>query len=175
VTDDPAYSARRTQGGSGLRVVVSLAEQRLRLFKGAEVVADYPVSTALNGAGEREGSGRTPRGRHTICEKIGDEAPRGTVFVGRRPSGDVCTPSAYAAAPKRDWILTRILWLDGLQPGFNRGGDVDSRSRYIYIHGTPDEEPMGVARSHGCVRMRNEDVVALFGIVEVGTEVEIIE
>lgn len=157
------------------RVVVSLSQQRLRLFQEDALVAEYPVSTALGGAGEREGSYRTPRGLHAICEKIGEDAPRGAVFVGRRPTGEVCTNLVYAAAPGRDWMLTRILWLEGLQPGFNRGGDVDSRSRYIYIHGTPDEEPIGVPRSHGCVRMRNDDVIDLFARVEVGTEVEIVE
>jgi len=162
-------------GGVRRRVVVSLAEQCLRIFDADVLVAQYPVSTSAKGAGELEGSLQTPRGRHAICEKIGEDAPRGAVFVGRRATGELCTAAAWAAAPGRDWILTRILWLEGLEPGVNRGGDVDSRGRYIYIHGTSDQEPIGVALSHGCVRMRNDDVIALFGMVDVGTEVEVVE
>lgn len=163
-----------TTGGDGRRVVVNLSQQCLRVVEGGAVIAEYPVSTSARGAGEREGSEMTPRGCHVICEKIGEHAPRGAVFVGRCATGELCTSAARAAAPERDWILTRILWLDGVEAGVNRGGGVDSRSRYIYIHGTPDEEPMGVARSHGCVRMRNDDIVALFDMVGVGTEVEIV-
>ncbi|MBI5506757.1 MAG: L,D-transpeptidase [Deltaproteobacteria bacterium] len=175
MAEDRTQSARPATGDARRRVLVSLSEQRLRLLDGSELIAEYPVSTAANGAGELEGSHKTPRGRHAICEKIGEDAPRGAVFVGRRATGELCTAAAWAAAPERDWMLTRILWLDGLEEGVNRGGAVDSRRRYIYIHGTPDQEPMGVARSHGCVRMRNDDVLALFDLVAVGTEVEIVE
>lgn len=106
---------------------------------------------------------------------IGAGAPRGAVFVGRETTGEVCTPERFAAEPGRDWILTRILWLEGLEEGRNRGGDVDSRRRFIYIHGTPDEARLGEPASHGCIRMRNEDVAALFERVDVGTPVEIVE
>ena len=161
--------------GSSRRIRVSLASQTLELWEGDELLARYPVSTARRGAGEEQDSERTPRGRHQVRAKIGAEAPLGAVFVGRRPTGEICTPEVYAADPERDWILTRILWLSGLEPGRNRLGRVDSMRRFIYIHGTPDESSLGRPASHGCVRMRNEDVVELFDRVEPGTEVEICE
>lgn len=139
------------------------------------LIRRYPISTAANGAGERNGSGCTPRGRHVIRAKIGTGAPAFSVFRGRRPTGEIWSPELGAAQPGRDWILSRILWLSGLEPGRNRLGEFDSMRRYIYIHGTPDTEPMGVARSHGCIRMRNDDVVELFELVEAGTEVEVME
>lgn len=157
------------------RIEIDIAAQRLRLFDGERLISDYAVSTAANGPGERNGSGCTPRGRHRIRAKIGAEAALGTVFVGRRPTGEVHGPELAAQFPQRDWILTRILWLCGCEPGFNRFGDVDSQRRYIYIHGTPQSEPMGVPRSHGCVRMRNADVTELFDAVEIGTQVDIRE
>jgi len=110
-----------------------------------------------------------------VRAKIGGNAPAGAVFVGRRPTGEIWTPELHLAHPGRDWILSRILWLSGSESGRNRGGSVDSLRRYIYIHGTPDSEPMGVARSHGCIRMRNADVIALFDRVPVGTPVRIAE
>ena len=133
----------------------------------------YSVSTARNGAGEASGSFCTPRGRHIIRARIGAGAPIGAAFRGRRPTGEVWTPELAAANPGRDWILTRILWLSGTEPGFNRLGEVDSMRRYIYIHGTPDTEPMGVPLSIGCVRMRNRDVAELFELVPAGTAVDI--
>jgi hypothetical protein len=154
---------------------VRLAEQVLELLEDGEVRDTWPVSTAARGAGERDGSERTPRGRHRICERIGAGAPEGAVFVGREPTGERCTPERFAAEPERDWILTRILWLEGLEPGRNRGGDVDTRSRFIYIHGSPDEARIGRPASHGCIRMRNADVGELFERVEVGTPVEIVD
>lgn len=131
------------------------------------------MSTARNGAGEASGSFCTPRGRHIIRARIGAGAPIGAAFRGRRPTGEVWTPELAAANPGRDWILTRILWLSGTEPGFNRLGEVDSMRRYIYIHGTPDTEPMGVPLSIGCVRMRNRDVAELFELVPAGTKVDI--
>jgi hypothetical protein len=154
---------------------VRIAAQRLDLIEAGEVLASYPVSTAARGAGEREGSGRTPRGRHEVRARIGAGAPKGAVFEGRRPTGEICTPALAAADPERDWILTRILWLRGLELGRNRRGAVDSMRRYIYIHGTPDEAAIGRPASHGCIRMRNDDVVELFDLVEAGTLVEILE
>ena len=135
------------------------------------MLADYPVSTALNGPGEKKNSGCTPRGKHIVRAKIGDGQALGTVFIGRRPTGELWSPELAAEHPARDFILSRILWLSGCEPGVNRLGDVDSMQRYIYIHGTPDTEPMGVPRSHGCVRMRNTDVVELFDRVPAGTPV----
>lgn len=154
---------------------ISIADQALEVVDDGVVTHRYPVSTASNGAGERNGSYCTPRGRHVIRAKIGADQPPGAVFVRRRPTGEIHTPEFAAANPRRDWILTRILWLSGCERGFNRGGDVDTMRRYIYIHGTGDDQPMGVARSHGCVRMRNRELIELFELVPVGTAVEIIE
>jgi lipoprotein-anchoring transpeptidase ErfK/SrfK len=154
---------------------IDLGKQTLELRDGERTIAVFSVSTAKNGPGERNGSECTPRGRHRICEKIGHSLPEGAVLVSREPTGEICTPETYRSCPGRDWILTRILWLDGVEPGRNHGGDVDSRSRYIYIHGAPDDVPMGVPGSHGCVRMRNADVCALFDLVDEGTLVDIVE
>jgi len=155
------------------RVVVGLASQRLTLTAGTDVLRVYAISTARRGAGERSGSEQTPRGKHVIRAKIGDGAPAGTVFVGRRPTGEIWSPDLARQFPERDWILTRILWLSGMEPGRNRLGSVDSMRRFIYIHGTPDPEPVGVPASHGCIRMRNADVIDLFDRVAVGTHVSI--
>ncbi len=159
----------------GCRIRVRLAEQMLDLIEEGGDCESWPVSTAARGAGEREASEQTPRGHHVVCEKIGAGAPEGAVFVGRQTTGERCTPDRFNDEPQRDWILSRILWLDGREEGRNRGGDVDSKRRFIYIHGTPDEGSIGNAASRGCVRMRNEDVIALFERVEVGTPVEIVD
>lgn len=157
-----------------MHIRIDLATQRLQLFDdGGACVRDYPVSTALAGAGEREGSGCTPRGLHRVRAKIGAGAPYGAVFRGRRATGEVWTAALAARHPERDWILSRILWLCGCEPGRNRFGKVDTMRRYIYIHGTPDDQPMGEPRSHGCVRMRNRDVIELFDLVPVGVSVRI--
>lgn len=150
---------------------IDLASQTLTLVRAGEPVREYPVSTGLAGGGEAEGSGRTPRGWHVIRARIGRDRPRGTVFVGRRPTGEIYSPELARREPDRDWILTRILWLSGLEPGKNRLGGVDTMRRFIYIHGTPDDQPMGVAASHGCIRMRNDDVMDLFDRVPAGTRV----
>jgi lipoprotein-anchoring transpeptidase ErfK/SrfK len=134
----------------------------------------YEVSTGARGVGEQNGSFCTPRGLHVIRAKIGGGQPSGTVFVERRPTGELYGPDLAARFPGRDWILTRILWLSGCEPGFNRLGDVDTMRRFIYIHGTPDDVPLGVPGSKGCVRMRNVDIIALFDRVAVGTQVEIV-
>lgn len=133
----------------------------------------YPVSTALNGVGEKSGSYCTPRGRHRIRAKIGANQPVNTVFVARRPTGEIYTPELGTQYPGRDWILTRILWLSGCEVGFNRLGSCDSMRRYIYIHGTPDSEKLGQPGSKGCVRMCNTDLLELFDLVSVNTEVQI--
>jgi len=159
-----------------MKIEISIAKQTLILLDNAGTVrAKYHVSTAANGAGCEKNSGCTPLGEHIIRVKIGAGTPLNTVFAGRRPTGEICTPELMAQFPSRDWILTRILWLSGTEIGKNRLGNVDSMQRFIYIHGTPDSEPMGVPRSHGCVRMRNADVMALFDAVEVGTRVVIVE
>lgn len=146
-----------------------------QLFLTGNINRTYSISTALNGVGEKEGSGCTPRGSHIISDKIGAESPINSVFVGRVPTGEIYNPELAEQYPQRDWILSRILWLYGLEPDFNQGEGCDSHQRYIYIHGTPDSEPMGVAKSHGCIRMRNSDVIELFDLVDVGTQVEIVE
>lgn len=159
-----------------MRIRVDIGRQRLELFgKDGACIRRYAVSTGERGAGERSGSLCTPRGRHRIRARIGAGAPAGAVFSGRRPTGEVWTPAFAAAHPGRDWILSRILWLCGEEPGRNRGGEVDTMRRYIYLHGTGDDQPMGVARSHGCVRMRNRDIIELFELVPAGTVVEIVE
>ncbi len=150
---------------------VSIPEQRLDLIQNSEVVKSYPVSTAKNGPGERTGSGCTPRGWHSIRAKIGKDAPCDAVFVGRRWTGDIYDADLQAKHPERDWILTRILWLGGLEPGFNRHGEVDTTWRYIYIHGSPDHGVSGQPQSHGCVRMKSRDLLDLFDRVAAGTRV----
>ncbi|THF56521.1 L,D-transpeptidase [Pseudothauera rhizosphaerae] len=157
-----------------MRIEVSLARQELALFgEDGACIRRYPVSTAANGPGELQDSGCTPRGRHVVRARLGAGAPVGTVFRGRRPTGECWTPELAAVQPQRDWILSRILWLSGCEPGCNRLGGVDSMRRYIYIHGTGDDQPMGVPRSHGCIRMRNRDVIELFDLVPAGTAVDI--
>ena len=159
-----------------MQIEIAIAAQTLTLRDDAgAVIAQYSVSTALKGSGEEKNSYRTPRGRHIVRAKIGAGAPIGSVFKGRRATGEVWTPALGAQYPGRDFILTRILWLSGCEPGYNRLGNVDSMQRYIYIHGTPDSEPMGTPQSHGCVRMRNRDVVALFDAVPVGTPVILLD
>ena len=159
-----------------MRIDVSIAGQTLTLLDDAgAVIRQYRVSTAAKGAGEQMGSYQTPRGRHRIRARIGDGLPLGAVLRGRRPTGEICTPELMAVQPDRDWILTRILWLCGEEPGKNRGGNVDTMRRYVYIHGTPDSAEMGVPGSHGCIRMRNAEMVDLFDRVPVGTPVTIQE
>jgi L,D-transpeptidase YbiS len=158
-----------------MRIEIDLWAQTLRLLSGAKCLAHYPVSTAHNGPGELAGSNCTPRGRHIVRARIGAGAAIGTVFVGRRPTGEVYSSELAARFPDRDWILTRILWLSGCEPGRNRLGSVDTMRRYIYIHGSPDSVPMGIPGSIGCIRMRNADVVALFDRVPAGIPVSIAE
>ena len=156
-------------------VLVDLGAQALVLCEDGREIRRWAVSTSKHGAGERSGSFCTPRGRHVVRAKIGAEAPLGAVFRGRRPTGEIHTPELGRSEPGRDWILTRILWLSGLERGRNRLGDVDSMRRYIYIHGTPYEDEIGSPTSIGCVRMRNADVAELFSLIEAGTPVEIAE
>lgn len=158
-----------------LRIRVNIDRQSLQLFDGDALLREYAVSTGKLGAGEKNGSLKTPRGRHLIRARIGNGMPENTVFVRRRPTGESWTPQLHEQHPGRDWMLTRILWLSGCEPGFNRLGDVDTMRRYIYIHGSPDITAMGTPGSHGCIRMRNADVIDLFDRVPVYTPVEIVE
>ena len=154
-------------------MVISIPEQSIELRKQGDVIARYPVSTAKNGPGEEYGSECTPRGRHVIRAKIGTGCEPGTVFVGRRSTGEIYSAELAQTEPDRDWILTRILWLSGLEPGFNRLANVDTMRRYIYIHGTPYEDEIGMPVSHGCIRMRNTDLIGLFELLTPGTVVTI--
>lgn len=159
-----------------MKILIGIASQTLKLLdERGEAVKEYAISSSKNGVGEQAGSFRTPRGRHVIRAKIGGGMPVDTVFVKRRPTGETFSKELSAQFPDRDWILTRILWLSGTEPGFNRLGEVDTMRRYIYIHGTPDGTEMGKPDSHGCIRMRNDDLLDLFDRVEAGTEVEILE
>jgi lipoprotein-anchoring transpeptidase ErfK/SrfK len=154
---------------------IDLGTQALDLLDGDRLVARYAVSTGCNGPGEQRDSGCTPRGRHRIRLRIGDGCPANTVFVGRRPTGEIYSGTLADREPDRDWILTRILWLSGCEPGRNRGGQVDTLRRYIYIHGCPDAAPLGEPLSRGCIRMRNAELIDLFDRVGVGTIVDIVE
>ncbi|MDR2239944.1 MAG: L,D-transpeptidase [Zoogloeaceae bacterium] len=159
-----------------MKIRVSLSRQRLELLDEAgECQRAYAVSTAKAGPGEQRGSYRTPRGQHIVRAKIGAGQPENAVFVRRRPTGEIYSPALACAHPDRDWILTRILWLSGCEPGRNRLGEVDTMRRFIYIHGTPDDVELGQPGSIGCVRMNNRDIIELFDLVAPGTAVEIVE
>ncbi|MDP3639162.1 MAG: L,D-transpeptidase [Azonexus sp.] len=159
-----------------MRLLISVARQILSVLDDdGKVLREYPISTAKAGVGELAGSYQTPRGRHQIRAKIGAGQPLNAVFVGRRPTGEIWAPALLAQFPDRDWILTRILWLSGCEPGCNRLGCVDTMRRYVYIHGSPDTAEMGIPGSHGCVRMRNADIVELFDLVPCYSAVEISE
>jgi lipoprotein-anchoring transpeptidase ErfK/SrfK len=150
---------------------ISIQTQQLKVIINSEITKSYPVSTAKNGVGERKGSECTPRGWHCIRAKIGDTQPLNSVFIGRRLTGEIYNAELQKNNPNRDWILTRILWLDGLEVGKNRYGNVHTASRYIYIHGCPDDLITGQPESHGCIRMKNADIVDLFNRIPVGTNV----
>jgi lipoprotein-anchoring transpeptidase ErfK/SrfK len=154
---------------------IEVSSQLLSCLEDGAIIKSYPVSTALAGTGEARDSGCTPRGKHKIRLKIGEGCPINSVFTGRRPTGEIYDEKLAELAPERDWILTRIIWLGGLEPGINRGGKVDTLSRYIYIHGTADEHLIGQPVSHGCIRMRNLDMLELFDWVSNGMLVEIVD
>jgi lipoprotein-anchoring transpeptidase ErfK/SrfK len=154
------------------RIDIDISKQLLTLVDHHKSYS-YTISSAKNGVGQNSGSGCTPLGYHIIRAKIGDGAAKNSVFVGRRLTGELYSNALATQFPQRDWILTRILWLSGLQVGYNRLGKVDSMQRYIYIHGTPDTEPMGIPLSHGCVRMRNEDLMDFYDRTPVGAQVHI--
>lgn len=159
-------------------LIINIAEQTLKLYKQQIEYAHYPISTAKNGIGAQQDSGCTPLGQHIIAKKIGEHQPTNMVFVGRMPTGEIYNASLKAQYPERDWILSRILWLRGMESGINQGsnaqGGCDTFVRYIYIHGTPDTEPMGMPHSHGCIRMRNQDIIELYEHVSENTPVDII-
>jgi lipoprotein-anchoring transpeptidase ErfK/SrfK len=148
-----------------MKIEIDVPTQKLVVMDGNRVLKSYSVSTAKKGLGEKNGSLCTPRGRHIVRAKIGAGQPLNAVFVRRRPTGEVWSRELHAQYPGRDWILTRILWLSGCEPGRNRLGEVDTMRRYIYIHGSPDTSEMGKPGSIGCIRMRNRDIVELFDLV----------
>lgn len=157
-----------------MKIAIHIGSQHLALYDDRDkLLQSYAISSALKGTGQVRGSFCTPLGRHIIRARIGAGQPENTVFVGRRPTGEIYTPELGAAFPGRDWILTRILWLSGCEVGHNRLGEVDTMRRYIYIHGSPDSVPMGVPGSIGCIRMRNREIIDLFDRVSTGTLVEI--
>lgn len=157
-----------------MKIHIDIATQSLALINhGGVELRRYAISSGANGMGEENGSFCTPRGRHVIRAKIGADQPPNSVFVRRRPTGEIYTPLMGQQFPNRDWILTRILWLSGKEPGFNRWGSCDTMRRYIYIHGTPDTTLLGQPGSHGCIRMRNADIIDLFDRIEVGVMVQI--
>ena len=153
---------------------IVLTTQLMLVYENDHLVKTYLISTAAKGVGEQFGSEQTPRGWHVIRAKIGAEQPENAVFKGRRFTGEIYTPALKSLYPERDWILTRILWLSGLEKGKNRLGIVDTMRRYVYIHGTPDETILGVPGSHGCIRMRNRDLIELFNRVPVGTRILVV-
>ena len=159
-------------------LVINIAQQNLTLYQDDKELTQYTVSTAKNGIGSQQDSGCTPLGKHFIAKKIGTDEPINAVFIGRVPTGEIYSAELGKRHPERDWILSRILCLSGLEEGLNKGsnsqGGCDTYQRYIYIHGTPDSEPMGAPLSHGCIRMRNEDIMELFEQVKEGTAVKII-
>jgi lipoprotein-anchoring transpeptidase ErfK/SrfK len=154
---------------------ICIASQQLTVYKDGNRVQCYPVSTSKKGSGELMGSECTPTGWHRIRAKIGAGQPLNAVFIGRRTTGEIYSADLGKQYPQRDWILTRILWLGGLEPGKNRYGNVDTSWRYIYIHGSPDELMTSSPDSHGCIRMKNSDVLDLFNRVEAGFKVYIHE
>ncbi len=157
-----------------VRINISIATQQLDLLdEQRHIIRQYLISSAKNGTGQENGSFCTPMGKHIIRAKIGDGQAMNTVFIKRRPTGEIYSPELGQRYPKRDWILTRILWLSGCERGFNRLGSVDTMRRYIYIHGSPDSVEMGKPGSIGCIRMRNRDLLELFGLVKAGTQAEI--
>jgi lipoprotein-anchoring transpeptidase ErfK/SrfK len=158
-----------------MHIKIFISKQQLILFDEEDSIKQYSISTAKNGSGERKNSECTPRGEHIIAEKIGEGAKENSVFVGRIETNELYNSKLRDFHPRRDWILTRILWLSGIEEGKNKKGDVDSHDRYIYIHGSPEDIEMGYPGSRGCIRMRNSDVIELFNLVNVGTRVTISE
>ena len=158
-----------------INIVIDISQQSLTLWQDNNRLRQYSISSALKGVGERSGSEQTPRGKHIIRAKIGANMPLNSVFKARRPTGEIYNAELAEKYPNRDWILTRIMWLSGCEVGKNRLGQCDTMRRYIYIHGTPDSEPMGIPLSHGCIRMNNRDISELFALVPLFTTVLILE
>jgi len=171
------------------RIIVSIDKQELYFYQADKLSKTYLIASAKNGTGQVVNSECTPLGKHQIYEKIGSQAALNSVFVARQLTGEIYSDELAEQHPNRDWILTRILWLEGLESGFNRGSldpdsfdklklnteplSCDTRQRFIYIHGCPDSHPMQVPSSHGCIKMRNTDIIELYEWVSIGTQVTI--
>lgn len=160
--------------GEARKIRISISSQKLELLQDGVPLKSYTVSTAANGPGELNASECTPRGKHYIRLKIGENCPLNTVFIRRRPTGEIYSEALAQEMPGRDWVLTRILWLSGSEQGINRGGERDTLRRFIYIHGTPESEPLGKPASHGCIRMNNNDILELFEACYNGMPVDIL-
>lgn len=159
-----------------MKISICIATQQLDLLdEQGQIIRQYLISSARKGTGQENGSFCTPLGKHIIRARIGAGQAVNTVFIKRRPTGEIYSPELGQQYPKRDWILTRILWLSGCERGFNRLGSVDTMRRYIYIHGSPDSVEMGKPGSIGCIRMRNGDLLELFDRIDAGTQVDIHE
>lgn len=173
-------SIRKLQDQFGLQadepaIIVSISEQKLLLVKNEEILASYPISSSAYGIGNKAGSNKTPLGTHKISHKIGEGAETGAVFRSRALTGEMAAIYTDDTDVEDDLVTTRIMWLQGMEPGVNQGKGIDSHARYIYIHGTPEEGLIGQPASHGCIRMKNQDVIDLFEQVQEGTLVEIQE
>lgn len=155
-------------------VLVNIAQQQLLVVSNNNILKTYTVSTAKAGTGAEKNSNKTPLGIHRIKNKIGHNAPLGTIFFARKASGQIAKIYTDTTDTPKDYVTTRILWLDGLEPDKNKGGNIDSYERYIYIHGTHEEGLLGKPMSMGCIRMKNADVIALFNMVKEGTLVAIV-
>ena len=163
-------------GGNVNSIKISVAEQQLELYdEDGGLLQQYPVSTSKHGVGNQNGSEQTPLGLHRIKEKLGGAMPVNEVFIGRVPQGNLDECKERGIDLPDDVIMSRIMWLEGMEPGRNQGGYVDSYQRYIYIHGTNHEESIGTPGSIGCIRMRNQDVVDLYRLLDIGSEVLIEE
>jgi lipoprotein-anchoring transpeptidase ErfK/SrfK len=147
-------------------IIVSVADQAMNVYFRDQLIGRYPVSTSQFGVGDNPGTCATPLGHLAVAKKVGEGAPPGMVFKDRVPTGEILAPNA----PGRDPIVTRILWLKGLEPQ-----NQNAFGRYIYIHGTPVENQIGKPASYGCIRMRSQDIVQVFATVGVGTKVDIVE
>lgn len=156
-------------------MLVNIQQQEIYVVRNDAIEKTYRISSAKNGIGNSAGSGKTPLGVHRIAEKIGAGAKPNTIFLGRKDSGKTATILKDPIDSEDDYVTSRILWLEGLEPGINKGKGIDSKQRYIYIHGTPEEGLIGTPASHGCIRLYNKDVIELFDVVSAGTLVVIAE
>lgn len=152
-------------------IYVGIKRQKLYYIENGKLALEFDISTAKNGAGNRKGSEKTPIGLHEIRHKIGENVPLGGVFNHKKFNNQTANINHTETAIETDYILTRIMSLKGLEDGVNKGKDVDSYARAIYIHGTADEGLIGKPASHGCVRMKNEEIIELFNSVDEGTKV----